>query len=120
PGEFLVKVIAKLLKADPVWKTLFDDRIDAYRRMDYSIRELPAIRVYTEGDEKIGEHWFIDGQIKADIIFPASIRREETQQLQNTLAHALLQQFRRPSFFDACNEYVPGLNELGKIVTSNK
>jgi hypothetical protein len=120
PDEFLVKAICKLLLADPVWPQFFADRIDPYRRMDYSIRELPALRIYTEGDEKMGESWFINGDIKADVIFPASIRRNETQQLQNTLASALLQQFRRPAFFTSVNTLVPGLNELGKIFKSDK
>ncbi len=120
PDEFLIKVICKLLLSDPLWPQFFADRIDPYRRMDYSIRELPAVRIYTEGDEKQGESWFIVGNIKADVIFPASIRRDQTQQIQNTLASALLQQFRRPAFFAKCNELVPGLNELGKIFSSDK
>lgn len=120
PDEFLIKVICKLLLGDPVWPQFFADRIDPYRRMDYSIRELPALRIYTEGDEKQGESWFIAGNIKADIIFPASIRRDQTQQIQNTLASALLQQFRRPAFFNSACALVPGLNELGKIFRSDK
>lgn len=120
PDEFLIKAICKLLLCDPLWPQFFGDRIDPYRRMDYSIRELPALRIYTEGDEKSGESWFIAGDIKADVIFPASIRRNETQQYQNTLASALLQQFRRVPFFNAVNSLVPGLNELGKIFKSDK
>jgi hypothetical protein len=120
PDEFLVKAICQLLLADPTWPQFFSNRIDPYRRMDYSIRELPALRIYTEGDEKTGESWFIDGEIKADVIFPASIRRDETQQIQNTLSSALLQQFRRPLFFSSVNALVPGLNELGKTFKSDK
>lgn len=120
PGEFLVKVITKLLLEDKLWPQFFGDRIDPYRRMDYSIRELPALRVYTEGDQKQFESWFIEGDIKADVIFPASIRRNETQQLQDTLASALLQQFRRPLFFESANELLPGLNELGKRFQTDK
>ena len=47
PDEFLVKAICALLLKDPVWPQFFADRIDPYRRMDYSIRELPALRIYT-------------------------------------------------------------------------
>lgn len=120
PVEFLVHQMALQLKAVPQWKKIFGDQIDSYKRMDYSIRSLPALRLYNDDFNKEFESWFIEGDVKADIILPASMRRNETQQVQDTLASALLQQFRRPLFFDALDAVVPGLNELGKRFTCNK
>lgn len=120
PGEFLVRQIVKNLKEVSQFKTIFGDSIDDYRRMDFSERELPALRVYNNNYAKTGESWFIDGDIKIDVILPASLRRNELQQAQDSLSAALLQQFRRPLFFQAMNAIVPGLNELGKIFSVDK
>lgn len=120
PAEFLVRQMADQLKEVKQWKSIFADNIDHYKRMDYSIRQLPALRMYNDDFTKEFESWFVEGDIKADIILPASLRRNETQQIQDTLSSALLQQFRRPTFFDRLNNAVPGLNELGKRFTVNK
>ncbi len=114
PAEFLVQEIVRQLKAVPQWSTIFSDNIDAYKRMDYSMRALPALRIYNDQASKTSESWFIEGPIKADIILPAVLRRNELQQIQDTLSMALLQQFRRPTFFSTLSDAVPGLNELGK------
>lgn len=114
PAEFLVQRIAHHLKEDEVWFKIFGEFIDPYMRMDYSLRNLPALRLYNLNVNKDYESWFVEGEIKADIILPASLRRNETQQIQDSLSSALLQQFRRPNFFKTMCEKVPGLNELGK------
>jgi len=122
PAEFLCLSIAEQLRIDPVWSVLFGggDFIDGYKRMDYSMRALPAIRIYNDNFKKDFESWFINGYIKIDLIFPANIRRKETQQIPDTICAALLQQFRRQSFFNAISARVPGLNELGKVVDCDK
>ncbi len=120
PAEFLVRQIALELRKVPEWKGLFGDNIDHYKRMDYPIRALPALRIYNDDYRKEFESWFVEGDIKADIIFPASLRRIETEQIPNTVSSALLQQFRRPMFFETLNNLVPGLNELGKVFTVDK
>lgn len=120
PGEFLCRSVCDSLKASPEWNTLFGGLIDPYLREDYSIRSLPALRIYNKASVKEYESWFIEGDLTADIILPASLRREETQQIPDTLCAALLQQFRRPEFFNAMCELVPGLNELGKRFTTDK
>lgn len=120
PGEFLVKSIANVLSIDPVWKNIFGEFIDPYLRMDYQIRNLPALRIYNEVGQKESESWFVEGDIKVDILFPAILRRTETQQIQDTLTSALMQQFRRPEFFKSLCEKVPGLNELGKRFSFDK
>lgn len=120
PTEFLVSSIAAKLSATSQWKALFGDSIYPYLRMDFSIRELPGLRIYNQTFTKTGEDWFIEGDVKIDVIFPASIRRDETQQLQDTITAALLQQFREPTFFEELGVLVPGLNELGKIFSVDK
>lgn len=119
PGEFLVKAICDYLKASP-WTDFFGEAIDDYRRMDYSHRQLPALRIYSPRMSKEYDSWFVDGDIRMDVILPSDIRRRETQVLQDTIASALLQEFRRPDGFAALAEIVPGLNELGKRYDANK
>ena len=120
PAEFLVDKMAKRLVEVSQFAKIFGDNIDGYKRMDYSIRALPAIRLYNDNYIKDYESWFINGDIKCDLILPANLRRQETQQIQDTLSAAVVQQFRRPAFFASLCEQVPGLNELGKRVTVDK
>lgn len=120
PSEFIVASVVENLKLEPVWTALFGEFIDGYRRQDYPERSLPAMRVYNENYVKSFDSWFIDGDLKCDVIWPASIRRPETQQLPDSISAALLQQFRRTPFFNAVSAQVPGLNELGKTFTVDK
>ena len=120
PGEYLVRAIAKNIAKVEEFKLIFCDSIDGYKRMDYSIRQLPALRIYNESGHKEFDSWFINGEILIDVIFPANLRRQETQDVQDTLTAAILQQFRRPQFFNQMRESVPGLNELGKDLTYDK
>jgi hypothetical protein len=123
PSEVLVSAcVAQLLSLKP-WQTIFGKNIDNYRRMDYPFRSLPGMRIYNDHFVKDFESWFITGDLMVDIIFPPSIRRQETQTLQDMLTAAVVQQFRSQDFFQAFNAapyYVPGLNELGKTVTADK
>jgi hypothetical protein len=114
PAEFLCAKIVEKLLDDTVWSRLFGPNIDPYKRMDYSIRALPAMRIYNNTYVKTAESWFVDGDIVCDLIFPANIRRKELQQIPDTVTSALMQQFRRPTFFTELCEVTPGLNELGK------
>lgn len=114
PAEFLCIEIAAALLATDAWSALFGDYIDGYKRMDYPFRALPALRIYNDTYVKSYESWFIEGNIKCDLIFPANIRRKDLEQIPDTVSAALLQQFRRPGFFAALCVKVPGLNELGK------
>lgn len=120
PAEFLVRQLAEELKIDPVWSRLFGDMIDSYMRMDYGYRNLPAIRIYNERFYKEDESWYINGDVKIDIILPPAIRRNETQQMADTLASAMIQQFRRKTFYHTLRDSVPGLNQLGKSISCDK
>src|ERR1019366_3303506 len=120
PTEFLVKTVAAQMAAVPQFKKLFGDSIAAYERLDFSERELPALRVYNLAFQKTSDDGFITGDLKLDIIWPAQIRRVELQQYPDTITSALIQQFRRVSFFQACQAQVPGLNQLGFNLSVNK
>lgn len=120
PTEFLCKSVCSLLLATPQWAKIFGEFIDPYERTDYAMRNLPALRVYNETSVKEQESHYITGDLKADIILPPSIRRKEHQGVQDSLSSAMLQQFRRPGFFAAMREAVPGLNELGKVFSTDK
>lgn len=120
PAEFLVQETCRQLKLVSQWVKIFGDLIDPYKKMDYSMRALPALRIYNDDCRKEFESWFVEGDLKADIILPAVLRRNELQQVQDTLSMALLQQFRRPTFFETMNARVPGLNELGKRFSVDK
>jgi hypothetical protein len=114
PAEFLCQQVAKLLGAVPAWRVIFGESIDAYMRMDYQQRSLPALRIYNTLYEKQFESWWVEGDLVLDLIFPPSLRRRDLQQYPDTISGALLQQFRRLSFFNAVSAVVPALNELGK------
>lgn len=119
PGEFLCKVVAENLRKDPHWCKIYTF-IDGYKREDYGMENLPVLRIYTEGDTKDFEDWFINGELKLDSIFPASVRRGELQQIQDTIASAMQQQFRRTPFFNAVSQSVPALNMLGSRFVTDK
>jgi len=114
PAEFLIAKVAEAILAVPQFAAVFGPRVDPYLRMDYSMRELPALRVYNQGYTKDFETWYINGDVTMDVIMPPDLRRNLLQQYQDTITSALLQQFRRPSFFASMCSEVPGLNELGK------
>lgn len=120
PAEFLCDRVAKQLAGVDVWKRLFGDSIDPYKRMDYSMRALPALRIYNDGFVKDFESWYITGFLTLDIIWPPALRRGDLQQIPDTVAAAILQQFRRPEHFAELCELVPSLNELGKRVQCDK
>jgi len=114
PADYLCKHICAQIALVPQFAALFGPRIDAYQRLDYSMRELPALRVYNNSWTKEFESWFINGEIIIDVIFPAILRRKEQQEYQDVVTGALVQQFRRDAFFLALDAVVPCLNELGK------
>jgi len=115
PGELIVDKLADAIKAERVFKLIFDDRIEPYMRMDFGVRELPAIRMFNSAGRKESETGYFTGEIKMDVIFPPAVRREELQRYPSRVVSALLAQFRRQKFFAALCEEIPGLNEMGKV-----
>lgn len=120
PGDFLSRSIANNLKEIPQWKSLFRGGIDNYKKMDYSMRGIPALRIYTDFYSKQFDSWFITGDITLDVILPADLRRYELEDVPAQISNALLQQFRRPNFFATLRGEIPGLNELGKSFDIDK
>jgi len=120
PAEYLAGAVAEKIAAVPQWAEIFGDSIDAYQRDDYGMRQLPALRIYNLSYVKEFDSWFINGDLYLDVILPASIRRSELELLPDRMCAALLQQFRRPSFFSDVEAMVPGLNELGKTFSAEK
>ncbi len=114
PAEYLSFKVAAELQKVKQFDRIFDEYIDGYKRMDYGMRNLPALRIYNNGYIKEFESWYINGDLVLDIIFPPSIKRDLLQRTSDVVSNALLQQFRRPKFLAALREQVPGLNELGK------
>jgi hypothetical protein len=120
PAEYLCAHIASELSLVPQWFSVFNEYIDGYKRMDYPVRALPALRIYNEEYVKTFESWFIEGDILLDVIWPATLRREDTQKIPDFVSSALLQQFRRVTFFTQLCSKIPGLNELGKTFSVDK
>lgn len=120
PVEFLTKSIAAAIILEPHFTQLFGESVESYDREDFAMRELPALRIYNQTYRKEHESHYITGELNVDVILPPLIRREETESIQTQIAAALMQQFRRPSFFQAMRLAVPGLNELGKTFAVDK
>lgn len=120
PAEFLAKNIAEQLTLVPQLAAVFGVNIHSYQRQDYSMRDLPALRIYNTTFQKEFDSWFINGDIVLDVILPALTRRDYLQRYQDTLTSALCQQFRRPTFFTTMCGLIPGLNELGKEFNADK
>lgn len=120
PAEYLCLVLKENILSVKQFVEIFGDNVDEYMRMDYSMRSLPALRIYNKTYQKDFESWYINGEIYLDLILPPDIRREENQRFTDLLTSAVLQQLRSPKFFKECGARVPGLNELGKVVNVDK
>jgi hypothetical protein len=135
PAQYIAKTVARTIAKVPQFAEIFGEYIDSFMRTDYPERALPALRIYEKGYRKEFESWFINGELFLDVIWPHAIRRVENQELPDTVASALLQQFRRITFFNDVEGEpsdsdqrklgynllgVPGLNELGKSFSVDK
>ena len=114
PADALVAVVARELREVPQIKLIFGTAIEDYPREDFSMRDMPALRVYNDSYSKGAESWFIDGMLTLDILLPMNIRRAELQRFPDIISAALVQQFRRRPFFAKIRNGVPGLNFLGR------
>lgn len=120
PADFLVTAIVEELKKEEAFVRVYGEYVDPYKRVDYPIRALPALRVYSETLRQLDDNGWALGEVKLDSIFPASLRREELQRIPDLVSGVLLQQFRRQPFINAICPVVPGLNQLGKTVEIRK
>jgi hypothetical protein len=120
PAEYICKAIAEEFTKVRQWKLVYGEEIDGYKRMDYGYRNLPALRFFNETSSKASDNGWITGDILCDSMLPASLRRDELQTVQDCVASALWQQFRRDAFFQTIRAAIPGLNELGRVLSVDK
>lgn len=120
PTEAIVKAVAQSIHQVPEFRYIFRENIETYERTDFSEAQLPALCVYNKTYRKEQESHYINGEVLLDIIWPPMIRRAETQNFQDVLSAALVQQFRRPNYYLMISALVPGLNELGKVFDVDK
>lgn len=121
PGDLLAKTVSHLIGSVPQFKKIFGEFIDGYLRMDYAIRNLPALRIYQmESYTMTADNWFIDGQLECDALLPPQLRREDLHTVSDVITGALLQQFRRQPFFNEVRSAVPAVNYLGQSITVSK
>ncbi len=113
PGDRIAQSIVEELLATPVMVRIFGDRILPYNKQDFGARDFPALRVFSPTGAKSSETWYLNGDVKVDAIFPASLRHEEWEQFPSLVTSALLALFRAQPFFDRVRAKVPGLNQLG-------
>jgi hypothetical protein len=120
PGELLCFHSARLLLEVPEWRGFFGEYIDGYYREDYGIRNLPALRFYSDKFESESQSWWLDGNVDMDVLLPPSLRRGDLQKVSDVVVAALLQQFRRDSFLEGLRLVVPGLNYYGRGFHADK
>lgn len=120
PGDRIAQVVAEELQAEPVFRRIFGEAIFSYKRMDIGVREMPALRIYNDTGRKEGETWYLSGDLKLDVIFPADIRRQNTQRFADLVTSALIALFRAQPFFTRVRSRVPGLNQLGWFFSFDK
>jgi len=113
PGDRITASIVEELLAEPVMAKIFGDRILPFKKMDFSARDFPALRVYSPTGNKVAETWYLNGDVRAEVIFPASLRHNENQKFPDLVTSALLALFRAQPFFERVRAKVPGLNQLG-------
>lgn len=137
PGEDIVPKLLMQLSAVPTMKALFgsyksDDegnkstdqqRWADYNRMDWAVRQLPAINVFESGSEsKESENGFVNGTISIQVFWPPAFRRGQTMRVPAAFKGAMQDFFISNFCSDMLDELyhilrpmkVSGLNELGK------
>lgn len=120
PADGIVAGMVALLKMEPVFAKIFGEEIDGYKRMDYGARAFPAMRIYSDTGRNEGVTWYAQGDVKVDVILPASVRRDDLQVFADRVTSVLFAQIRRQPFLDSMRKLVPGLNELGKLFSWDK
>lgn len=141
PTEYLIKRLIEQMAQVPQFVTFFGPLIPDttkekgvnnpnmrwanYARPDWSFRNLPAISVY-EGDpeEKTSANAWLNGTIKMQIPWPALKRSDPLE--NERLFKGAIQNFFESQFCDVLLDpyptvnvatKVPGLNELGRMIT---
>jgi len=119
-GDAIVEKVVDELKNEPIVQRIFGDSIEPYMRMDFSTRELPALRIFNPTGRKDSITGYLTGEVKIDVIFPPNVRRAEMQRYPDLVVSMLMAQFTRPSFYATMRGHIPGLNELGRTFSYDK
>ncbi len=120
PGDRLASSLVDTLKKQRVFRLIFGESIVSYKRMDFSARELPALRIYNDTGRTDSDTWYLNGDLKLDVIFPANLRRAQAQQFPDLVVSTILAMFRSDKLLASMRLLVPGLNELGKVFSYDK
>lgn len=97
-----------------------------YNRMDWSMRQLPAINVFeSQVETKQSDNAYLTGNISIQVYWPANFRRSDLARVPMAFRGALLNFFTSQYVDDMLDELyyiqrpakVYGLNELGKAAT---
>lgn len=97
-----------------------------YPRMDWSIRQLPAISIFEEAPEdKSSDNAWLNGSISMQIVWPPSFRRSDLSRVPAAFKGAIQNFFASQYVADMLDEHasierpmkVPGLNEFGKVMS---
>jgi hypothetical protein len=120
PGDKIVATLVDAIKAEPVFSRIFGSSVYGYKRMDIGVREMPAMRIYNDTGRKEAETWYLNGDVKLEVILPASTRRQDLQRLSDLMTSALIAWFRAQPTFRTVAAKVPGLNQLGWFFSFDK
>lgn len=113
-------IFVEEIMKEPIFEQIFGESVADYQRMDFGYRNLPALRVFNISGNSNAQTWYVNGDLRVEVIFPPHIKRTELQQFPDLLTTAILSQLRRPSFFNAMRARVPGLDQLGFNYTWDK
>lgn len=139
PGEYLVKNTLMQMAAYKnstgfAFQQLFgkytpgsnQQRWSDYSRMDWSIRQLPAVSVYeAEPEDKTSSNAWLNGTISIMVFWPPSQRRSDLARVPMAFKGVMQNFFESQFVVDMLDELywivrpakVPGLNEYGKVMT---
>lgn len=107
-------------------KTTDQQRWADYQRMDWSIRQLPAINLFeSQTESKQSENAYVTGTLQMQIFWPPNFRRGDLARvpavfrsaIENFFASQYVRDMLDELYFIERNPKVYGLNEFGKVLT---
>lgn len=143
PGQYLVRKLMVEMAKTPPFKTLFGElkfaktgdessglaqsqRWADYPRFDWSVRQLPTINVFeADPENKESSNAFLNGAVSIQVFWPPKLKRSSLARVPATFRGAVLNFFESEHITRLLDEHVsiqriekvPGLNELGKVIT---
>lgn len=134
PGDDLVVKTVRQLASIPAFVKLFGPYTDdkdqqrwaPYQRMDWSLRQLPAMNIFESNTEsKDSDQAFLTGTVSFQIFWPANFRRNDLARVPAAFKGVMENFFNSQWVRDMLDELywitrpmkVYGLNEYGKTMT---